>query len=82
MSNHFENSRVPTQRSVVVSLVAAVACTLASDARASRPQTKPSIGEQELSARVATIVERIRVGDPALLRDVPLANKVAQWGNR
>jgi hypothetical protein len=82
MSNHFENSRVPTQGSVVVSLVAAVACTLASDARASWPQTNPSIGEQELSARVATIVERIRVGDPALLRDVQLASKVAQFGNR
>jgi hypothetical protein len=33
-----------------------------------------------LSARVATIVERIRLGEPTLLRNLPPAAKVA-WRN-
>jgi hypothetical protein len=68
--------------SVVASLVAVVACVLASPAYASRLPADPGAGEQELSARVATIVERIRLGEPALVRDLPPEAKVAQWRNR
>jgi hypothetical protein len=68
--------------SVVVSLVAVMACVLASPAHASRFPADPGASEQELSARIATIVERIRLGEPALVRDLPPEAKVAQWRNR
>jgi hypothetical protein len=67
-------------RAIVASLVAAVACVLASDALASRSPAE-RVGEQELSARVATIVERIRLVDPTLVRNVPRDQKIAQWRN-
>jgi hypothetical protein len=70
------------QGAAVVTLVAAVACALASDACASRLPVEPSAGEQELSARVAAIVERIRLGEPTLPRDLPPEAKIAQWRNR
>jgi hypothetical protein len=35
-----------------------------------------------LSARVAAIVERIRLLEPTLLRDLPPEAKIAQWRNR
>jgi hypothetical protein len=53
---------------------------LASDALASRSPAE-RVGEQELSARVATIVERIRLVDPTLVRNVPRDQKIAQWRN-
>jgi|HubBroStandDraft_6_1064221.scaffolds.fasta_scaffold619291_1 hypothetical protein len=70
------------QRTAVVSLVAVFACALASDAVASRLPTEPSAGEVDLSARVAAIVERIRLSEPALQRDLPPEVKIAQWRNR
>jgi hypothetical protein len=70
------------QRTAVVSLVAVFACALASDAVASRLPTEPSAGEVDLSARVAAIVERIRLSGPALQRDLPPEVKIAQWRNR
>ena len=82
MSRDLDNSRQGSVVASLVSLAAAVACVLASDARASRPQTEPSVDKQELSARVATIVERMRVGDPTVLRDLRTEKKVAQWSNR
>jgi hypothetical protein len=54
---------------------------LAGDAAASRLPAGASAGERQLSARVATIVERLRLGDPTL-RDLPPEMKVAQWRNR
>jgi hypothetical protein len=70
------------QRTAVVSLVAVFACALASDAVASRLPTEPSAGEVDLSARVAAIVERIRLSEPALQRDLAPEVKIAQWRNR
>jgi hypothetical protein len=81
MSSEIDNRRVPIQGSVVVSLVAAVACALATDTHASRLETNANVGEQELTTRVARIVERIEAGDPALVRDLPPENKIAQWRN-
>ena len=70
------------QGAAVVTLVSAVACALACDARASRLPVEPSAGDQELSARVAAIVERIRLREPTLLRDLPPEATIAQWRNR
>jgi hypothetical protein len=66
----------------VVSLVAVVACVAGGDARASRLPAAPNAGEQQLSARVAAIVERIRLDQPTLQRDLPPEAKLAQWRNR
>jgi hypothetical protein len=55
---------------------------LASDAVATRLSAEPSAGERDLSARVAAIVERIRLGEPTLQRDLPPEVKIAQWRNR
>ena len=66
----------------VVSLVAALTCAFASDASASRPSVAARIDNDQLAARVAAIVERIRLSEPALLRDLPPDSKVAQWKNR
>ena len=70
------------QGAAVVSLVAVVACVAAGDARAIRLPAEPSAGEQQLSARVAAIVERIRLDHPTLLRDLPPEAQLAQWRNR
>jgi hypothetical protein len=70
------------QGAAVVTVVAAVACALAYDASANRLPVEPSAGDQELSARVAAIIERIRVREPTLLRDLPPEAKIAQWRNR
>jgi hypothetical protein len=69
------------QGAAVVTVVAAVACALAY-ASANRLPVEPSAGDQELSARVAAIIERIRVREPTLLRDLPPEAKIAQWRNR
>jgi hypothetical protein len=82
MSNELNRRLHLGQEAAVVSLVAIVACAFASDALASRSPAGPSLGEQELSARVTTIVERVRGVDPALLRDLPQEMKIAQWRNR
>ena len=70
------------QRTAVVSLVAVFACALASDAVASRLPAEPSAGERDLSARVAAIVEQIRLREPAIQRDLAPEVKIAQWRNR
>jgi hypothetical protein len=70
------------QETAAVSLVAAVACALSGEAMASWPAAETKVGALELSARVATIVETVRLGEPALLRDLPLTTKMAQWRNR
>jgi len=56
--------------SFVVSLVAAVLVLWASDAVASRPAVEPCVRDQELSARVAAIVERVGRAAPTLVRDL------------
>ena len=81
MSNDLDPRSPLCKGTVVASLVAAVTCALASDALASRLPADPRAGEQELSARVAAIVERVRLIDPALVRDLPPEKKIAQWRN-
>jgi hypothetical protein len=70
------------QGTAVVSLVAALTCAFASNAVASQAPAQPRGGEQELSARVATIVERMRLVGPTLVRDLPPNMNIAQWRNR
>jgi hypothetical protein len=82
MSNELDRRLPLGQGTAVVCLVALVACALASDAVASRLPAEPSAGERDLSARVTAIVERIRLGKPALQRDLPPEVKIAQWRNR
>jgi hypothetical protein len=72
----------PLQGVAVVTLVSAVACALACDAYASGPAVKPSASDQELSARVSAIAERIRLLEPRLVRDLPPEVKIVQWRNR
>lgn len=66
----------------VVSLVAALTCAFASNASASRSSVPARVDNDQLAARVAAIVERIRLSEPTLLRDLSPDAKVAQWRNR
>jgi len=66
---------------VVASLVAAVTCALASDALSNQALADRRTGEQDLSARIAAIVEQVRLANPALVRDLPTEMKIAQWRN-
>lgn len=74
--------RIPTslQAAGAVSLVALVACALASEAHANRLPVEPGIASGELSARVGTIIERVRAGEPTLLPQLPPEPKMA-WRN-
>jgi len=81
MSNDLDRRRHLSTGTLVVSLIAAVTGVWASDALASRPAVAPGVGDQELSARVAAIVERVRLIDPALVRDLPPEPNIAQWRN-
>jgi len=80
MFNH-RDRRPLGQGTAIASLVAVVACALASDAIARQPPAEPSAGEQTLAARVGAIAERIRSGEPALARELPPEAKIAQWRN-
>ena len=81
MSNDLD-LRTPLHKgTVVASLVAAVTCALASDALASRLPADRYSGGQELSARVAAIVEHVRLVNPALVRNLLPEQKIAQWRN-
>jgi hypothetical protein len=80
MFNH-RDRRPLGQGTAIASLVAVVACALASDALARQSPAEPSAGEQTLSARVGAIAERIRSGEPALVRELPPEAKIAQWRN-
>jgi hypothetical protein len=75
-------NRTPTsvQAAAAVSLVALVACALANDAHASRLPVEPGVAGGELSARVGTIIKRVRAGEPTLLPQLPREPKMA-WGN-
>jgi hypothetical protein len=54
---------------------------LARDARSTQLAVEPRAGDQNLSARVSAIVERMRILEPTLLRDLPPEWKIAQWRN-
>jgi hypothetical protein len=64
-----------------VSLIALVACALASDALAKVPPTEDRPRERELTTRVVAIVDQIRFGDPTLAPALPPSSKMAQWQN-
>jgi hypothetical protein len=74
--------RIPTSvpAAAAVSLVAAVACALASEAQASRLPTELNVGGSGLSTRVAAIAERVRASDTTFLSRVPSEPKMA-WRN-
>jgi hypothetical protein len=82
MSDESIRRSVLGQTAVAVSLVAAVACGLANDALASRSPAKPTAGHPELSARIAAIVDHVRLMDPALTPNLLPEQKIAQWRNR
>jgi hypothetical protein len=69
------------QKTVLISLVAALTCAYASDAAASRSSVAPAVDGADLSARVTALVERVRALRPALVRDLPAASKTAQFKN-
>jgi hypothetical protein len=81
MSQELDRRTILGRGSAVASLVTAVACALASDALAGLPSTQSSAHERELPARVAAIVERVRLGDPMLIPILPQETKTAQWRN-
>jgi hypothetical protein len=55
---------------------------LSSQAHASRPESESNAAPHTLASRVATIVEWVRAGEPALLRNLPPETKMAQFRNR
>ena len=81
MSNNLDRRRHLSTGTVVVSLIAAVTGVWAGDALANRLTVEARVGDQELSTRVAAIVERVRLIDPALVRDLPPQTNIAQWRN-
>jgi hypothetical protein len=81
MSHGPEPRTVVGGRTAIVSLLTAVASALASDALAGLPPAQSSARERELPARVAAIVERVRLGDPTLVPARPQETTLAQWRN-
>jgi len=65
-----------------VSLVAILSCASATDALAAKPSIERISSGGELSGRVARIVERIMLNEPAIRRELPDTVKLAQWRNR
>jgi hypothetical protein len=64
MSSKPDRTPTSVQAAAAVSLVALVACALASDAHASRLPVEPGVADGQ---RVGTIIERVRAGEPTLL---------------
>lgn len=81
MSNKPDRRVTLLQDTAAISLVAALTCGLPNQAMASRLDAKPTAAPSTLASRVATIVEWVRVGEPALLNLPPQA-KMAQFRNR
>jgi hypothetical protein len=81
MSQQLDRRTVFGRRTAILSLVTAVAGVLASDALAGLPPAQSSAHERELPARVAAIVERVRLGDPTLIPTLPQETTIAQWRN-
>ena len=80
MSSKPDRTPSSAQVAAAVPLVALVACALASDAHASRVPVEPGFADGELSARVGTIIERVRAGEPTLLPQLPSEPKMT-WRN-
>jgi hypothetical protein len=83
MSEEFDRTRLTSRGTALVSLVAIVACALATDALANPSPTEPSARLQErgLSGRVAAIVERLRESKATLVPALHPEVKIAQWRN-
>lgn len=80
MSSKSDRTPTSVQAATAVSLVALLACALASDAHASRLPVKPGVPDGELSARVGTIIKRVRACEPTLRPQLPPEPKMA-WSN-
>jgi hypothetical protein len=80
MSSKPNGRPTSVQAAAAVSLVALIACALANDAHASRLPVEPGVVDGELSARVGTIIKRVRAGEPTLLPQLPPEPKMA-WSN-
>jgi hypothetical protein len=72
MSNKPDRRTILTRETTAVSIVAALACVLSSDANASRPAAEANVGAQDLATRA----------EPTILRDLPAVTKMAQFRNR
>jgi hypothetical protein len=77
MSKQINQKPAAGHEITAVSLVAVVACALAGDALAS--PSKAHTGA-ELSTRIAIIAERIRLHEPARVRELPTEGRIA-WRN-
>ena len=82
MSNKPDRRTILTRETTAVSIVAALACVLSSEANANRPAAEANVGAQDLSPRAASIVEWSRLREPPVLRALPAVTKMAQWRNR
>jgi hypothetical protein len=80
MSSKPDRTPSSVQVAAAVPLVALVACALASDAHATRVPVEPGFADGELSARVGTIIARVRAGEPTLLPQLPSEPKMT-WRN-
>jgi hypothetical protein len=80
MSSKPDRTPTPVQAAAAVSLVALVACALTNNAHASRLPVEPSVADGELSARVGTIIKRVRAGEHMFLPQLPPEPKIA-WRN-
>jgi hypothetical protein len=80
MSSKPDRTPTSVQAAAAVSLVALVACALASDAHASRLPVEPGVADGELSPRVGTIIKRVRAGEPTLLPQLPPEQLSARVG--
>jgi hypothetical protein len=64
------------------SFVATVVCALAGDANATTPVTTAEVDANDFSSRVAAVIQRLRIADPAISRRLPGDRKTVQFGNR
>lgn len=80
MSSRPDRSPISVQAAAAVSIVALVACALASEAHASRLPAEPDVTDGARPARVGTIIKRLRACEPALLSRLPREPKMA-WRN-
>jgi hypothetical protein len=80
MSNQLDR-RPLGQGAIVVPFIAGLSCAFASTALASQAPAQAGIGVGDFSARVAAVVERVRLIEPALLRERPRNAAVALWSN-
>jgi hypothetical protein len=78
MSN--QDHRPLGQGTAVLSLVATLTCAFANPALANRGPGEMAAKDAQLSARVAAAIERMRLVEPSLLRDMRRDRNMA-WSN-